>query len=153
MNVLERLLHEDFEEWDQLIEYYQRENKKLLVPAENTPETLHEFNRNIDKLFTEAYYDFARARRNKDAIDRFIEMVLKDYYKGPNPDARRAAGIQLAQNYPVDGFEEDRVNLFELQDRFSYYYYQLESTVKILDRKAQSKITSNSILNIERTLV
>jgi hypothetical protein len=154
MRVLERLLSEDFEEWDRLVFQYESMNRALPVPMENTKETLHIFNVRLNDLYTQAYYDFARARRNKDAIERFIENVLKDYYAGPNEVARRAGGIQLARNYPAPDFwPEETVDLFEIEDRFKHYFYSLEATIKTLEAKAESRITNNSLLKLEQQLV
>jgi len=152
--VLTRLLQEDFTDWERLVSAYEEENKRLPVPAENNPSTLHRFNVAISDLYQRAQYDFARARRNKDAIERLIENVLKDYYRGPNEDARRGAGIQFARQYPApDCWPTDTVDLFDLEDRFRYYYYSLQSTIRILEFKAEGKITNNSLLKLERDLV
>jgi hypothetical protein len=152
--VLERLLSEDFTMWDQLVFSYEQRNKQLRVPMENTTETLHDFNVRINELYTEAHYDFTRARHNRDAIQRFIENVLKDYYTGPNELARKAGGIQFARNYPAPDFwPEDTVDLFEVEDRLLHYYNQMDSTIKTLEAKADSKITNNSLLRIESKIV
>jgi hypothetical protein len=153
MNVLERLLQEDFEKWDQLVEEYEQINRSLKVPAvEKT--ALHHFNVRVEEEYTKALYDFGRARRNKDAIQRLIKNVLEDYYKGPNEQARKAAGIQYAKNYPApDNYPYPTVNLFDLEDRFLGYYYLLEATVKSLEAKAGAKITNNSLLNIENNII
>jgi hypothetical protein len=154
MSVLDRLLNEDFSYWDQLVDRYEMENKNLPVPYENSTETLHQFNIQLNDLYTRAYYDFARARRNKDAIERFIENVLKDYYAGPNEIARKAGGIQYAKKYPAPDFwHEETVNLFDIEDRFREYYYSMEATIKTLEAKADSKITGNALLKIERSLM
>lgn len=110
----------------------------------------------MNDLFTRAYYDFAKARRNKDAITRFIEAVLDDYYSGPNPQARKAGGIQYARAFPVPSgvqWNEPTVNLFDVEDRFKDYFYRMEATIKILEAKAGAKITNNSMLKIDRSVV
>jgi len=153
MNVLERLLQEDFTRWDILIDEYEQMNRSLKVPSVDKT-ALHHFNVRVEEEYTKALYDFGRARRNKDAIQRLIKNVLEDYYKGPNEQARRAAGIQYARNYPApDFYHSPTVNLFDLEDRFLGYYYALEATVKSLEAKASAKITSNSLLNIEKSIV
>lgn len=156
--MLKRLLLEDNHEWYQITETLIEQNKNLKVPMVNDTTTLHQFNVNLSELFTEVSYYFAKARRNKDAIERIIENTLKDYYKGPNDTARRAAGLQLAQNYPIpddiqDYFSTKTVNLFELQDQINGYYYALDAIIKSLHMKSGAKITSNSLLNLEKTLV
>ncbi|WP_067923923.1 hypothetical protein [Alicyclobacillus shizuokensis] len=152
--VLERLLMEDLHAWDKLVADYEERNRKLVVPMENTTETLHIFNIQLSELYTQVYYDFARAKRNRDAIQRFLESVLKDYYSGPNPDARRAGGIQFAREYPAPEFWPfPKVNLFEIEDIWNKYYYLLDATIATLKMKAESKITNNSILRLEKQLV
>lgn len=153
MNVLERLLQEDIAKWDTLVAEYERTNKSLKVPAVDKTE-LYFFNVRVEEQYTKAMYDFGRARRNKDAIQRLLKMVLEDYYKGPNEQARKAAGIQYARSFPApENYKDETVNLFDLEDLFVGYYYSLESTVKSLQAKADAKITNNSLLNIEKTIV
>ncbi|CDQ41905.1 hypothetical protein [Virgibacillus salexigens] len=156
--VLHRLLLEDINEWERICEKLNEQNNNLKVPLENNTTTLHQFNMDLSDLFTEVNYYFGKARRNKDAISRIIENVLKDLYKGQNDLARKAAGIQLAQRYPVPDtakpyYPEDFVNLFELEDQINAYYYALDAALKSLNHKASAKITNNSILNIERSLL
>jgi hypothetical protein len=154
MSVLERLLNEDFQNWDKLMLYYEDKNKKLRVPSENTSETLHTFNINLNELFTEASYDFARARRNKEAIERLLESTLKDYYKGSNELARKAGGIQYARVYPAPDFwPQETINLFDLEDQFRHYFYTMDSTMKTLEQKAGGKITNNSLLRLEQKIL
>src|SRR5579875_2129938 len=154
MSVLERLLSEDFQAWDKLMIYYEEKNKNLRIPSENTLETLHYFNIALNELYTEASYDFARARRNKDAIERLLESTLKDYYKGSNDLARKAGGIQYARSYPAPDFwPHETVNLFDLEDLFRHYYYTMESTIKTLEQKASGKITNYSLLRIEQKIM
>lgn len=152
-NVLERLLQEDFMQWDSLIAEYERINRSLKVPSVDKT-ALHHFNVRVEEEYTKALYDFGRARRNKDAITRLIENTMKDYYKGQNEIARKAAGIQFARSFPApDNYPTETVNLFDLEDRFIGYYYSLEATVKSLQAKADAKITNNSLLNIEKDII
>lgn len=152
MNVLDRLLSEDFKKWEDLIDEYERTNRSLKVPDINEA-AIHVFNVRIEEEYTKALYDFGRARRNKDAIQRYLKTVLEDFYKGPNEQARKAAGIQFAREFPAPSFwYEDTVNLFELEDLFVGYYYSLEATVKSLQAKADAKVTNNSLLKIENTI-
>lgn len=152
MNVLDRLLQENFNQWDELVAEYERTNRSLKVP--NVDKTaLHFFNVKVEEEYTKALYDFGRARRNKDAIQRLIKNVLEDYYKGSNAESRKAAGIQFAKAYPTpDYYHVSSVNLFDLEDRFVGYYYSLEATIKSLQAKADAKITNNSLLNIENDI-
>ncbi|EOO44404.1 hypothetical protein [Bacillus cereus] len=154
MGMLERLLYEDLLTWENTIREYEDANVVLKVPSENSPSTLHSFNINVNELYTKVIHDFARARRNKDAIQRLIKTVLEDYYKGSNEQARKAAGIQLARVFPTpENYPVQTVNLFDLEDAFNGIFYALEATVKSLQAKADAKITSNSLLNIEKSLV
>jgi hypothetical protein len=153
MNVLERLLSENTMEWEELVNQYENDNKILKVPSVDKT-ALHTFNVRVEELYTRALYDFGRARRNKDAIDRLLKNVLEDYYKGPNEQARKAAGIQFARKFPApDLYHADTINLFDLEDQFNGYYYSLQSTIKSLQAKADAKITNNSLLNIERDII
>lgn len=148
--VLRRLLSEDLEHWENIINNLEERNRQLKVPTENTPATLHMFNYQVNDLYTETQYYYARARRNKDAIERIIYNVLNDLYSGKNDWARRAAGIQYAQNYPTPpGFYPDKVDLFYLEDKFKWFYYALDSIIKSLQAKAEAKITNNSLLKID----
>ncbi len=152
MNVLSRLLNESFEEWDRLVSEYEQTNRALKVPAVDKTQ-LHNFNCQVEEEYTKAVYDFGRARRNKDAIQRLLKNVLEDYYKGSNEQARKAAGIQFAQNYPTPAeFPFPTVNLFDMEDKFNGYYYDMEATVKSLHAKSEAKITNNSLLNIENDI-
>lgn len=156
--MLKRLLLEDVNEWNELCKRLTEENFKLQVPVVNDTSTLHEFNCKLSNLFTEVQYYYNQARRNKDAIERIIEIVLRDYYKGKNDAARKAAGYQLAQKYPIPEeishfYETETVDLFKLEDEINGYYYCLDAILKSLHHKASAKITNNSILNIERTLI
>ncbi|QHW35750.1 hypothetical protein GZH47_33190 (plasmid) [Paenibacillus rhizovicinus] len=151
--VLTRLVRETSTDWESLVHNYEQENRALLVPSENSAATLHRFNVRLSELFTRAHYDFARARRNKDAVERLVENVIKDYYNGPNELARKAAGIQYARCYPApEEWHADTVDLFDLEDRFRYYFYSLESTIKTLAMKSEAKITNNSLLKLEKDL-
>jgi hypothetical protein len=151
--VLERLLSEDLAHWEALVSEYEARTNALKVPKENSIDTLHDFNVQANELYTRASFDFARARRNKDAIERFVENVLKDYYNGPNELARKAGGIQYARAYPApDTCRESQVNLFDLEDRFRHYYYMMDSVISSLEAKAESKITNNSLLKLEQSL-
>jgi uncharacterized protein YpuA (DUF1002 family) len=115
---------------------------------------LHNFNVRVNELFNRVIYDFARARRNKDAIERLVDNVLKDYYSGPNELARKAAGIQLAKSYPAPvEWGQETIDLFDLEDRFRFYFYSLDATVKSLAMKGEAKITNNSLLKLEKDLV
>jgi hypothetical protein len=148
--VLERLLLEDLDDWEKIIANLEQRNLNLKVPLENTKTTLHHFNCQLNELYTEVQYYFARARRNKDAIERLIDNVLKDHYKGGNDRERRAAGIQFAQKYPAPvGFYPETVDLFYLEDKFKWFYYSLESIIQSLNAKAGAKITNNSLLKID----
>lgn len=156
--MLRRLLLEDMDEWNRICESISLKNQSLRVPTVNDTTTLHHFNVDLSDLFTEANYHFGKARRNKDAIERIIENTLKDYYKGPNEIARKAAGLQLSQRYPVPESIEayypyPTVNLFELQDKINGYFYDLDAVLKTLQIKSGAKITNNSILNIEKSLI
>ncbi|SFJ63655.1 hypothetical protein SAMN02799624_05294 [Paenibacillus sp. UNC496MF] len=151
--VLERLLSEDLVAWEQLVSDYEMHTVALKVPRENSIESLHDFNIRANELYTRASFDFARARRNKDAIERFVENVLKDYYNGPNELARKAGGIQYARAFPApDAWREPHVNLFDLEDRFRHYYYMMDSVISSLEAKAESRITNNSLLKLEQNL-
>ena len=152
--VLQRLLLEDFNEWENKLESFKQRNLSIKVPKENNLSTLHQFNCSINDLYTEVEHDFAIARTNRDAIDRLIKNVIDDHYSGSNDRARKAAGIQFAKKYPVKQFyHEDYVDLFELEYQFNKIYYSLDAVIKSLKAKADAKITSNSLLNIERSLI
>lgn len=153
MNVLERLLQEDPAEWKRVIDQYESINKHLKVPpVEKT--ALHHFNVSVEETYTQALYDFGRARRNRDAIQRLLKNTLEDLYKGSNEQARKAAGIQFARAFPApDHYPLPTVDLFALEDQFNEYYYSLEATIKSLQAKADAKITNNSLLNIESNVV
>lgn len=149
MNVLERLLSENIAAWEHLVYDHEVRNRSLKVPAVERG-ALHDFNVNVEEAFTQALYDFGRARRNKDAIQRLLKNVLEDYYRGANSEARRAAGIQYAKNYPApEHYPQESVNLFDLEDAFVGFFYSLEATVKSLQAKAEAKITNNSLLRME----
>ncbi|ARC67288.1 MULTISPECIES: hypothetical protein [Bacillus subtilis group] len=151
-NVLDRLLSEDFKMWDNLIDEYERTNRSLKVPEINET-AIHFFNVRVEEEYTKALYDFGRARRNKDAIQRLLKSVLEDLYEGKNEQARKAGGIQYAREFPAPEFwHEETVNLFDLEDLFVGYYYSLEATVKSLQAKADAKVTNNSLLKIENTI-
>jgi hypothetical protein len=153
MDILTRLLMESHTEWEILIQNYQQRNMNLKVPRDNSKDTLRMFNADLNDLYTEVEYDFARARRNKDAMERYLENVLDDYYGGSNPQARKAGGIQLARNFPAPEFyHEQTVNLFNLEDMFKWYYVSLQATIRSLQAKADAKITSNSLLNLEKSV-
>lgn len=153
MYVLERLLSEDFNQWDELVAYYEQKNRTLKVPSVDKTE-LHHFNVQVEEEYSKAVYDYGRARRNKDAIQRLIENTLKDLYKGANEPARKAAGIQMAKNFPTpENYPYPTVNLFDLEDRFTGYYYALQATVQSLQAKADAKITNNSLLNVEQKVI
>jgi hypothetical protein len=150
MNMLQRLLNENLSEWMRIVAAYETDNRRLLVPADNSVETLHVFNVEINNLYTNAYYDYARARRNKDAIDRFLDAVLKDRYSGANEAARRGAAIEKAKEYP---FNDETIDLFELQDVFHHLYLMMDATIQTLKAKADSKVTNNSLLKLEKSII
>jgi len=149
--MIDRLLREPLDDWFLLVAHYETDNKKLPVPFDNSIENLYVFNSKLNELYTNCYYDYARAKRNKDAIERLIENVLKDYYTGKNDAIRRAAGIQYAQAFPlVDG---ETINLFALEDAFNGIFYSLDATIQVLKAKAESKITNNSLIKLEKSLI
>jgi hypothetical protein len=152
--VLTRLCNEDFELWEETVKQYEIENKKILVPSDNSVDTLHNFNIKLNELYTKAYYEYARSRRNKDAIERLIDNVLKQFTEGKNEAARKAAAIDYAKNFPnpSESFSET-VDLFYLEDRFLYFYYSLDATIQTLKAKAESKITNNSLLKLEKSIL
>lgn len=153
MNVLERLLQEEPAHWERLVAQYEATNRSLKVPAVDKV-ALHHFNVMVEDTYTQALYDFGRARRNKDAIQRLLKNVLEDYYKGSNGESRKAAGIQFAKVYPApESYPYPTVNLFDLEDMFNGFHYSLEATIKSLQAKADAKITNNSLLNIEKNLI
>lgn len=153
-SVLVRLLQEDLDDWYALVSQYEQQNLNLPVPQDNSVDSLHQFNCDINELYTKAYYDYARARRNKDGLERLIDNVLKDLYPGKNELERKAAGIQFAKHYPArHGSMLDAIDLFELEDHFSYFYHSLEATIQTLKAKAESKITNNSLLKIEKNMI
>jgi hypothetical protein len=151
--MLQRLLREDPQEWEALILDYQTRIKALTIPADHTTESLYHFNRELDRLYADVQFDFARAQRNKEAIDAFLDSVLKDYYGGKNEAQRRAGGIQMARAYPNPTDSSHSINLLDLADHFGWYYDALKSCVKVLDMKAGAKITWNSLLSIEQRLI
>ena len=156
--ILERLLMENLNEWETIVDNLSCRNNELLVPTVNDTTTLHDFNVNLANFFSEVTFYFAKARRNKDAITRLIKNVLRDNYRGQNDLARRAAGIQLAQRYPVPEAvlpfqQNDHIDLFDLEDVFNGHYYILESIIQTLHVKSGAKITNNSLLNLERSLL
>ena len=154
MNTLTRLLSENLNDWYQLIYDYESQNKKLLVPSDNSVDTLHHFNIQINELYTKTYYDYARARRNKDAIERYVDAVLKEYSTGSNDSQRKQSGVKKAKEFPIPhSFADETVDLFELQDHFTYFFYMMDATIQTLKAKAESKITNNSLLKLEKTII
>ncbi len=156
--MLKRLLLEDYDDREALCKQLVEENMELKVPTVNDTTTLHNFNCELSTLFDRSQYWFNKSRQDKDAIERLLEVVLKDYYVGKNDAARRAAGYQFAQKYPIPEdilhfFNTQVVNLFELEDKINGCYYTLDAIMKSLHHKSSAKITNNSILNIERSLV
>jgi hypothetical protein len=147
--VLIRLLSENLNEWEMTIAQLEKRNQELKVPSENTSATLHIFNCKLNELYTEAQYHYARARRNKDAIERVVYNVLNDLYYGKNDWERKAAGIQYAQKYPDPTGVSEYVDLFHLEDQFKWHFYALDSLIKSLQAKAEAKITNNSLLKID----
>jgi len=160
--VLQRLLEIDLDLWDKKINFFEESSKELKVPMENNTITLHEFNLKLNDLYSEVVYWYYEARRNKDAIERLLETILKDYYKGQNELARKAAGIQLARGYPIHNIPfipinhrcvyNEKVNLFDLEDIINGHYYKLAATIKSLQAKAEAKITNNSLIKLEQNL-
>lgn len=152
--VLRTLLNVDFNELNEKADNFEMRNRQIKVPQENTPTTLHIFNMQLSELYTEVEYEFARVRAYKDAIERLIEATLKGAFTGKNEAERKANAYFYCQNYPTNGFSvDDKVNLFDLEYLISNHYNRLEASVKVLQAKSSAKITSNSLLNIERSLV
>jgi hypothetical protein len=149
-----RLLNEDLNEWHRIVQSYEQKNKALLVPSDNSVDTLHDFNIRISELYTETYYDYARSRRNKDALERLIDSIFKDSYSGKNEAARKAQAISRIYAYPVPGsLIEETIDLYELLDYFSYFYLMLDATIQTLKAKSDSKITNNSLLKLEKSII
>ena len=144
------LMGEDFIEWDNQILLLRERVSNLKVPNENSPVTLHNFNIETEALYTEVQLLYGRSRALKDAIARLIKNVLENAYEGRSSDLRRAAGIQYAENYP---YQDRTVNLFHLDYRYSEYMYSLEAMIKSLEAKMNAKITNNSLLNLEKSLM
>jgi hypothetical protein len=151
--VLERLLREDLQAWEDRVTHFETRNRKLRVPMENTTQTLHHFNVEINDLYSETYYWFARARSNRDSIVRLLESVLKDYYRGSNPEQRKAGGYQLARHYPAPEFYgQPAVNLFDLEDRLNEFFNRMDALIWTIRAKSDSKVTNNSILKIDASI-
>lgn len=153
MAVIDILLRENMFHWNDLTLNYEIETKNLKVPKENSTVTLLDFNMKLDDLYTRAAYDYGRIRRLKDIMDGLLESILKDLYGGANDAARRAGGIQRARNFPVDGYEFQTVNLYDLQANILNLYYSMQATIKAIEGKLGAKITSNFLLKIENELI
>lgn len=151
-HVLNILVNLDFSLLNQDAERYEIRNKQLKVPQENNHVTLHMFNVNISELHTEVEYDFGRARGYKDAIERLIDATLKGNYAGKNESERRAASYYYCRNYPNPFTIGETVDLFDMEYAIRHYYNMLDATLKVLHAKSSARITSNSLLNIERSL-
>lgn len=152
--VLRTLLSLNFNFLNEKALSFEERNKSIKVPKDNTPTTLHIFNMSISELYTEAEYEFGRARAYKDAIERLIESTLRGNYSGKNEAERKSAAYFYCQHYPSYGFAvEDTVNLFDLEYLIHDYFNSLEATIKGLNAKSSARITSNSLLNIDRALL
>lgn len=152
-SALERILLKDFSFLDSKVSELQSKTLALIVPRENSSYTLHMFNCELSDLFTEVNFYFYELKRDKEALEVLIESVLKDLYQGNNDKARTAAGYQHARNYPHPFEEGQSINLFDLADLINGYFYTLQASVKSLESKNSSKITSNSLMNIEKSLL
>lgn len=151
--VLKTLLALNFEELQGITSNFEARNRTIKVPNENSPTTLHMFNMQLSELHTDVEYELGRARGYRDAIARLIDAVLKDNYVGKNELERKAAGYRFCRQYPTDGYHyENSVNLFDLEFQINEFYNSLDSSVKILHAKSSARITSNSLLNIDRAL-
>src|SRR5699024_8193420 len=122
MKALQRLLLIDFDAEEEIVASLGQRNLELKVPTDNNHTTLHFFNCHLSDLYAEVEHYYGLSRRNKYAIERIIDNILKDYYGGKNEGARKAAGIQYAQKYPVPEnvipfVDSETVDLFYLEDR------------------------------------
>lgn len=153
IQLLKRLLREDIVEWERTVRQYEKENRALPIPKEITVETLHQFNTNINDLFTKASYDYARSKSNLDTADRMLDIVLKEIHEGKTDAIRKALAVEFAKNYPNPFDPEETVDLFEIYDIWNRIFNYMQATMDTLRFKADAKITSNSLLKLERDVL
>lgn len=131
---------------------------KLKMPRENNTEILFKFNYQLDDYYSEIIFSYGKMRSLKDASSRFLKNVLEDHYAGSSAMARKAAGIQLAQNYPTVTLTTtatlpENINLFELDARINYIFNMYQSCLDSISNKTNAKITNNSLLKLEKEMM
>lgn len=150
--MIERLFRENTPQWEVFIENFMTRNRNIVIRNENSVATLHEFNMALTHLHDEVCPYYYRARAYKDTLEKLIDRTIKsatgDNLK--NESARRSHGINLCTNFEVNGYS---YNLYDYLDHWNYLESLLESLMKSIKFKADAKITNNSLLNIERSLI
>lgn len=150
--MIDRILYQNPNLWEERIDGFVARNREIRIKNENSTTNLFEFNQSLTHLHDEVCHDYYRARAFTDSLDKTIDRVIKSVGndEGKNESARRAIGIGRCQTYTFNGLV---LNLYDLLDRWSYIEHVLDAIMKSIRFKAESKITNNSLLNLERSLV
>jgi hypothetical protein len=137
-------------EWQRREEYYEAELKKIKVSdAPNTAE-IKRISSQIDTLFTEAIFDYARAKAADDKIKGLLERTLAKYKTGKNAEERKLSAIQSAENYPLG--EDKSENLYELKDETNRRMVFMDSVLNALKFKYNLVNMTYGSLKIESQL-
>lgn len=140
------------EAWEKKEMEYKRRLQEIVIPEEVEPAHIKIIISRLDRLRSDAFEDYVRAKTDYHTIERLIETVMRSTVSGRNDLERRKSQYEAAANYYFPGSDEP-VNLFEIRDVYYRRYVFMESLMNQIRDKSENLITDANVLSIEARLV
>lgn len=140
------------EQWNQKQAEYSRRLREIVIPEEVDAAHIKLIISRLDRLRSDAFDDFVRAKTDYHTIERKIETVMRSTVKGSNDFQRRKSQYDAAKEYYLPGAEEP-INLFDIRDEYYRRYVFMESLMNQIREKSENLITDANVLATEARLV
>lgn len=138
------------EEWERKRRYYEGEVKKIAIPEWPTEAQVKNLSSKIDTLYTEAIFDYGRAKVADDNTDRLIERQQRLNASGSNDAERKRSGMVAVTEYRKrDG---EVVDLLNVQETTNERLVFMDNVLKALESKLKSLTLSYGTLKMESNL-
>ena len=120
--------------------------KAIVIPQGVTNEIIKDLLSLIDDALTRAQFDYARAKRAYENLERRLKTTVKSYYVGYKDDnTDRTADAKALKQAAEEGL------VAQVQEAYSRYMF-MDAVVSVLDAKRGMLITDSAILKIEAGL-
>lgn len=120
--------------------------KAIVIPQDVTNEIIKGLLSLIDDALTRAQFDYARAKRAYENLERHLKTTVKSYYVGYKDDnTDRTADAKALKRAAEEGL------VAQVQEAYSRYMF-MDAVVSVLDAKRGMLITDSAILKIEAGL-